>query len=96
MGHIQKRVGSRLRKLKKDHDSRKLVLKDGKPLRGRLLDKDINRLQNYFRIAIRANFHSVQEMQKSIGAVLYHCSDANDAGANDAGANDAGANDACK
>ena len=81
MGHIQKRVDSRLRKLKKEHGSQKLVLKDGKPLRGRLLDKDINRLQNYFGIVIRANCHSVQEMQKSIGAVLYHCSNVNDADA---------------
>ena len=47
-------------------------------LRGRLGDKEINKLQNYFGIAIRANCHSVTAMQKAIGAVLYHCSEAND------------------
>ena len=76
IGHIQKRVGSRLRKLKKEYISKKL--KDGKTLCGRLADKDINRLQNYFGIAIRTNCHSVVAMQKSVGAVLYHCSEAND------------------
>ena len=76
IGHIQKRVGSRLRKLKKEYVSKKL--KDGKTLRGRLADKNINRLKNYFGIAIRTNFHSVVAMQKSVGAVLYHCSEAND------------------
>ena len=76
IGHIQKRVGSRLRKLKKEYVSKKL--KDGKTLRGRLADKDINRLQNYFGIAIRTNCHSVVAMQKFVGAVLCHCSEAND------------------
>ena len=46
IGHIQKRVGSRLRKLKKEYVSKKL--KDGKTLRGRLADKDINRLPKLF------------------------------------------------
>ena len=73
VGHFQKRVGSRLRRLKKEHG--KELLSDGKC---RLGDKDTNRLQNYFGIAIRANSHSVEEMQKAIGAVLYHCSESND------------------
>ena len=76
LGHIQKPVGSRLRKLKKEYDGKKLA--DGKTLRGRLGDKEINKLQNYFGIAIRANWHSVTGMQKAIGAVVYHCSEAND------------------
>ena len=76
IGHSQKRVGSRLRKLKKEYVSKKF--KDGKTLCGRLADKDINRVQNYFGIAIRTNCHSVVAMQKFVGAVLYHCSEAND------------------
>ena len=76
LGHIQKRVGSRLRKLKKEYGGKKLS--DGKTLRGRLSDKEINKLQNYFGIAIRANCHSVTSMQKAISAVVYHCSEAND------------------
>ena len=37
LDHIQKRVGSRLRKLKKEYGGKKLS--DGKKLRGRLGDK---------------------------------------------------------
>ena len=76
LGHIQKRVGSRLRKLKNEYGDKKLS--NGKTLRGRLGDKEINKLQNYFGIAIRANCHSVTAMQKAIGTVVYHCSVAND------------------
>ena len=76
LGHIQKRVGSRLRKLRKEYGGKKLS--DGKTLRGRLGDKERNKLQNYFGIAIRANCHSVTAMQKAIVAVVYHCSEAND------------------
>ena len=61
---------------KKEYGGKKLS--DGKTLRGRLGDKEINKLQNYFGIAIRANCHSVTAMQKAIGAVVYHCSVAND------------------
>ena len=53
-------------------------MSDGKTLRGRLGDKEINKLQNYFGIAIRANCHSLIAMHKAIGAVVYHCSEAND------------------
>ena len=73
---IFKTAGSRLRKLKKEYGGKKLS--DGKTLRGRLRDKEINKLQNYFVIAIRANCHSATAMQKAIGAVVYHCSEAND------------------
>ena len=50
VGHIQKRVGARLRKLKSNSKSN---LSDGKPIggKGRLTDKMINKLQNYFGIA---------------------------------------------
>ena len=52
IGHIQKRVGGRLRKLKQ---SCKENLDGGKKLggAGRLREKDINKLQNYYGIAIR-------------------------------------------
>ncbi|MBY0580841.1 MAG: hypothetical protein K2P53_04080 [Rickettsiales bacterium] len=76
VGHIQKRVGSRLRKLKA---TTKCLLSDGKRLGGvgRLTDKKINKLQNYFGIAIRQCCgKSVYELKKAIGAVLFHCSEA--------------------
>ena len=52
VGHVQKRVGARLRKLK---SSDKTPLSDGKSLsgKGRLTEKMINKLQNYFGIAVQ-------------------------------------------
>ncbi|GFU14070.1 uncharacterized protein TNCV_2536211 [Trichonephila clavipes] len=47
IGHIQKRVGSRLRKLKKNTK--------GLGGKGKLTDKFIDKLQNYYGIAIRRN-----------------------------------------
>ena len=78
IGHIQKRVGSRLRNLKKRWG--KTNLDDGKPISGigRLRDKDINRLQNYFGIAIRHNTGDINKMKIAIGAVLFHCCTAQD------------------
>ena len=73
IGHIQKRVGSRLRRLKKEHG--KEILKDDKCLNRRIPDKAINRLQNYFGIAIRKNTRSLHAMKKAVNAVVYHCSE---------------------
>ena len=73
IGHIQKRVGSRLRKLKTQY--RGQTLNDGKLLSGknRLNDKAIDTLQTYFGMAIRANTNkSLAEMQKAIMASFYH------------------------
>ena len=78
VGHIQKRVGARLRKLKSNSKSN---LSDGKPIggKGRLTDKMINKLQNYFGIAIRqCTGTTVYELKKAIGVVLFHCSEALD------------------
>ena len=85
VGHVQKRVGKRLRNFKsnnkelmpKDYYVNK---KDKKPKRFAfyLTNKYINQLQNYYGIAIRSNKNtSVSDMRKAVGAVLYHCSDAN-------------------
>ncbi|XP_047135810.1 uncharacterized protein LOC124812840 [Hydra vulgaris] len=78
VGHIQKRVGGRLRKLKATN---KQKLSDGKMLgdAGRLTEKAINKLQNYFGIAVRQSTGStVYQLKKAIGAVLFHCSEAKD------------------
>ena len=78
VGHVQKRLGTRLRKLRQNYKGRKL--EDGRGImgKGRLTDKCINTLQNYFGMAIRQNTSNVYLMKKSIGAVLYHCSDISD------------------
>ena len=67
-----------MRKLK---STKKGPLSDGKKLgrKGRLTDKMINKLQNYFGIAIRQSAgKTVFEMKKAIGAVLFHCFEASD------------------
>ena len=72
IGHVQKRVGSRLRQLKIDWRGKKLS--DGKNIggKGRLTDAATNKLQNYFGIAIRTNTDSIYAMKKSIYASLFH------------------------
>ena len=74
MGHVQKCVGTRLRGLKMNKKGVKLS--DGKTLsgKGRLTEKVINTLQNYYVMAIRQNKGKLLEMKKAVGAVLYHCS----------------------
>ena len=76
VGHIQKRVGGRPRKFKKENGSE--ILSDGKKLDGvgRLHDKWINKLQNYYGLAICRNTHSLISTREAVGAVLYHCSEA--------------------
>ena len=66
IGHVQKRVGSALRKLKKT--------KKGMGGRGNLTDFMIDKLQNYYGIAIRSNIGNLKGMKKGIYASLFHCS----------------------
>ncbi len=75
VGHVQKRLGTRLRNIRKDMKGQ--VLTDGKKIagRGRLTDKCINTLQNYYGMAIRQNKDDLYGMKKAVGAVLFHCSD---------------------
>ena len=74
IGHVQKRVGSRLRRLKKNH---KLILSDGKRLsgQGRLTERVMNTLQNCYGMAIRQNVDNLYAMKKSVAAVLFHYSE---------------------
>ncbi|GFX58660.1 CCHC-type domain-containing protein [Trichonephila clavipes] len=55
IGHIQKRVGSRLRKLK--------LKQKGLGGRGKLTDSFIDKLQNYYGIAIRSNVINIEKKQ---------------------------------
>lgn len=63
VGHVQKRMGTRLRNIKK---KQKL---GGK---GKLTDLVIKKLTTYYGLAIRRNVDSVGDMKKSIMATLYH------------------------
>lgn len=65
IGHVQKRVGSRLRKLKDSVPSLK-----GK---GKLTDALIDKIQNYYGIAIRSNVGNLSSMQSATIAAFFHC-----------------------
>ena len=72
IGHIQKRVGSRSRNICITHKNKKLP--DGKGVSGigRLSEKAINTLQNYFGGAVRQNVGNIYFLRKSIWATLFH------------------------
>ena len=91
VGHVQKRVGTTLRELRKKTSGK---LKDGLPVGGRkhrLTDKAIDKLQQYYGRAIRKNTQPeelipeeadkvIKQMQNDIKAVLFHscCIESND------------------
>ena len=71
IAHVQKRMGSHLRKLCKDMKGKKLS--DGKLIsgRGRLTGTEIDKLQNYYGMAIR-NIGNLKEMKKAVWATYFH------------------------
>lgn len=72
VGHVQKRLGSRLRRFKKEN--KLLKFSDGKGLggKGRLTDDVIDKLQLYYGLAIRKNLSSIADMRKAIWASYLH------------------------
>ncbi|GFT72445.1 uncharacterized protein TNCV_1625031 [Trichonephila clavipes] len=72
VGHVQKRMGTRLRKLKLVYSKKKLS--DGKTIggKGRLTNSLIDKLAHYYGNTIRCNSTSVKEMRKAIWAVWGH------------------------
>lgn len=72
VGHIQKRMGSRLRRLCKAMKGKKLS--DGKIIRGkgRLTDATIDKLQNYYGLAIRRNSNNLQNMIRDVWSIYFH------------------------
>ncbi len=73
MGHVQKRLGTRLRKLKSAYTKRKLA--DGKSIgeRGRFTDRMIDTMQNYYGLAIHKNKHDLSGMKND-----YHLASSKD------------------
>lgn len=71
VGHVQKRMGTRLRNLKK---SNKGKLSDGKTLggRSRLTDWQIDRIQRMYGNAIRRNKNNFKKMREQVWAVYFH------------------------
>ena len=68
--HVQKRLGTRSRKL--CSDMKFINLADGKNIsgKGRLTDRLINKMQNYFGMAIRQNLGQLYAMKISVLAIL--------------------------
>ncbi len=78
IGHIQKRMGARLRRLKEK--SKSTLLSDGKSLggRNRLTNHEIDKIQRYYGMAIRNNLHDVSEMKRAIWATYFHLASSNE------------------
>ena len=70
VGHVQKKVGTALRKLKRE--------KKGMGGKGKLTNSMMDRLQNYYGIAIRDNVGNMKAMKKTIHASLMHCASSKD------------------
>ncbi|XP_071575168.1 uncharacterized protein [Temnothorax nylanderi] len=64
IGHVQKRISTRLRNLKK-----KTTGLGGK---GKLTGKLIDELTRYYGLAIRRNCHSLEAMKNAVMATFYH------------------------
>jgi hypothetical protein len=72
VGHVQKRMGSRLLRLTKEKRGQRLS--DGKLLggKGRLTKAEIDNLQNYYGAAIRRNSNNLEGMKKDVWAIYFH------------------------
>ncbi|CAN7994762.1 unnamed protein product, partial [Ixodes pacificus] len=72
VGHVQKRMGTRLRNIKKNEKRKKLA--DGLPLsgKGRLTEKDIDSIQVYYGKAIWGNTDSLENMRRAVWAIYFH------------------------
>lgn len=73
VGYVQKRIGGRLRRLRKKIKSQKLsggLGIGGKT--GRLTDSAIDTLQNYYGLAIRRNKNNLSKMSTDVWATFYH------------------------
>ena len=80
VGHVQKRMGARLRDLVKNH-TEEIVTKTGKKMKrkilggkGNLTAKMIDKLTVYYGLAIRRNHESVEKMNTAIWATYFHYS----------------------
>jgi len=69
VGHIQKRLGTRLRNLVE-----KEKFADGSGLggKGKLTKARIDSMQNYFGQEITSHRHDLEGMQTAVKAILYH------------------------
>ena len=83
IGHYQKRVGNRLRKLRNRTKGlggkNKSTSGNGvQKSKSRLTDSIIDKLQNYFGIALRCKVSNVKELKNSILANMFHVASSTD------------------
>jgi hypothetical protein len=71
IGHEQKRTGATLRSLVKEKTA--IKLHESKPLggKGRLTQSEIDKLQNYYGLAIRRNVSNMEVMKRAVWAVFF-------------------------
>ncbi|GFU86071.1 uncharacterized protein TNCV_654651 [Trichonephila clavipes] len=70
VGHVQKRMGTRLRNILKM--SKGIKLSDGKNISGRgRLTLKVDSIQHYYGLAIRKNLSSVEDVKRAIYGLLY-------------------------
>ncbi|GFV63304.1 uncharacterized protein TNCV_1374011 [Trichonephila clavipes] len=72
VGHVQKRMGTRLRNILKMSKSIKLSDGENISVRGRLTFKEVDSIQHYYGLAIRKNLSSVEDMKRAIWAIYFH------------------------
>ncbi|GFU99718.1 uncharacterized protein TNCV_4399401, partial [Trichonephila clavipes] len=72
VGHVEKRMGTRLRALKLKLKGKKLEDKKSLGGRNRLTDAEIDKLQRYYGLAIRNNSGNLSAMKQAIWALFFH------------------------
>ena len=74
VGHVQKRLGTALRKYKLNVKSAGAKMSDGGKVdgRGRLTEAVVDKMQKYYGNAIRDNSGDLQKMKDSIWAIFHH------------------------
>lgn len=78
VGHVQKRMSTRLLTLK--HKTGKQLLSDGLTIggRGRLTGVAIKQIAIYYGLAIRRNTNSLQKMKQAVWALFFHLGSSNE------------------
>ncbi|GFW03817.1 uncharacterized protein TNCV_2539281 [Trichonephila clavipes] len=71
VGHVEKRMGTRLRALKLKLKGKKLEDKKSLGGRNRLTDAEIDKLQRYYSLAIRNNSGNLSAMKQAIWAIFF-------------------------
>jgi hypothetical protein len=71
-GHVQKRIGARLRGLVKEKTGSNLH--NGKPLggKGHFTQSEIDKLQNYYGLTIRENVNNLEAIKRAVWAVIFY------------------------